>query len=75
MDELSILLLEHFLKAKPSRLMHLVAPFDQYTRDEIKKRIYALVELGYLRIAYGSRSGAVYLTTKAGREQLVVERE
>ena len=72
MDELSKQLLEHFLKAKPSRLLHLVSPFDQHTRDEIKKRIYALAEIGLLRKAYGEKSGAVYITTKVGREELEV---
>lgn len=68
--ELIALLLTYFLKAKPSRMIHTKAGFESYAQAEIKHAIYALDNLGFIKKAYGEKSGSVYFTTQAGREYL-----
>lgn len=68
--ELTIKLLTHFLKAKPSRMIHALETFEDYTTQDVKRAIYALTELGLLKKVYGEKSGSVYFTTREGRQHL-----
>lgn len=70
-SELTILVLEYFSPyARLSRKIHDAPQFEPYERRQVHERMYSLHRLGFLRKAYGEKSGSVYIISKAGQKYL-----